>query len=64
MNGLALMRINDDDISQLLCTLDEDGVIQRPTIGEKTRFRSKLEDWKIMVKLEKNKQENNGTENE
>jgi hypothetical protein len=64
MNGLALMRINDDDISQLLCTLDEDGVIQRPAIEEKTRFRSKLEDWKIMVKLEKNKQENNGTENE
>ncbi|CAF0878197.1 unnamed protein product [Rotaria sordida] len=56
IDGLTLMRMNDDNISQMLCTFDEDGIIEKPTTEVKTKFKEKLEDWKVMVELEQNKQ--------
>ncbi|CAF3581439.1 unnamed protein product [Rotaria sp. Silwood1] len=31
IDGLALMRMSDDNISQMLCTFDEDEIIEKPT---------------------------------
>ncbi|CAF4688533.1 unnamed protein product [Rotaria sp. Silwood1] len=56
IDGLALMRMSDDNISQMLCTFDEDEIIEKPTDEVKTKFKEKLEDWKVMVELEQNKQ--------
>ncbi len=46
IDGRALWRLTDDDISQLFLEVNEDGTIQEPTIGVKSRFRTKLTEWK------------------
>jgi len=47
IDGNALMRLTDNDISQLFLEVNEDGTIQEPTIGIKSRFRTKLMQWKM-----------------
>jgi hypothetical protein len=47
IDGNALMRLTDNDISQLFLEMNEDGTIQEPTIGLKSRFRTKLIEWKM-----------------
>jgi hypothetical protein len=47
IDGDALMRLTDNDISQLFLEVNEDGTIQEPTIGIKSRFRTKLMQWKM-----------------
>ncbi len=47
IDGNALMRLTDNDISQLFLEMNEDGTIQEPTIGVKSRFRTKLIEWKM-----------------
>ncbi|CAF1447752.1 unnamed protein product, partial [Rotaria magnacalcarata] len=55
IDGSALMRMDKDNISQILCTSDENGIIKRPTSEVKFKFREKLDDWQIMVELEQSK---------
>ena len=42
INGSALMKLTDEDIVQLLSEVDENGILQRPTIGAQSRFRAKV----------------------
>ena len=41
------MKLTDDDIGQLLLEVNEDGIIQEPTIGTKSRFRTILAELKM-----------------
>ncbi|CAM2724483.1 unnamed protein product [Rotaria socialis] len=54
IDGSALMRMDNDNISQILGTSDENGIVKRPTSEVKFKFREKLDDWKIMAELEQN----------
>jgi len=47
IDGNALLRLTDQDISQLFSKINEDGTIQEPTIGVKSRFRLILTEWKM-----------------
>jgi hypothetical protein len=47
IDGNALLRLTDQDISQLFSEIHEDGTIQEPTIGVKSRFRLILTKWKM-----------------
>jgi hypothetical protein len=47
IDGHTLLRLTDEDISQLFSEVHEDGTIQEPTIGVKSRFRILLEEWKM-----------------
>jgi hypothetical protein len=42
IDGCALLKLTDEDITQLLSEVDENGVLQRPTIGAQSRFRAKV----------------------
>ncbi|CAF2676130.1 unnamed protein product [Rotaria sp. Silwood2] len=53
IDGNALMKLTNDDFVQLLVEVNGDGMIQEPTIGMKSRFRTMLIEWK-----RENKQEN------
>ena len=52
-----MMRLTDDDIQQLFMQINEDGTMKEATIGTKSRFRTKLIEWKEMIgqEIEKNK---------
>jgi hypothetical protein len=52
IDGYALMKLTDDDLSQLLAGINEDGSVQELTIGLKSRFRIKLMEWKIQNEQE------------
>ena len=43
------MNLTDVDITELLLAINEDGTIEKPTIGVKSRFRIKLMEWKMNV---------------
>jgi hypothetical protein len=55
INGKAMMRLTDEDIQQLFMKIDEDGTIKEATIGTKSRFRTKLVEWKMMIGQENEK---------
>ncbi|CAF3683782.1 unnamed protein product [Rotaria sp. Silwood1] len=60
IDGNALIKLKDDDIMQLLSEVNEDGMIQEPTIGIKSRFRTMLIEWK---RENEHKNQNNQNEN-
>lgn len=43
------MKLTDDEISQLFIEVDEDGAKVEPIIGIKSRFRTKLTEWKSNI---------------
>ncbi|CAF3939108.1 unnamed protein product, partial [Adineta steineri] len=63
IDGNALMKLTDDDISQLLLQINTDGSIQESTIGIKSRFRTILKEWKTENQQKKKKNRNKATNN-
>ena len=47
IDGQVLMKLTDDDISQLFYAVNEDGTTHEATIGAKSRFRTKLLEWRM-----------------
>ncbi len=41
------MSLTDNDISELFFEVNEDGTNRESTIGVKSRFRTKLKEWKM-----------------
>ncbi|CAF1029912.1 unnamed protein product [Adineta steineri] len=63
IDGNALMKLTDYDISELLLQINTDGSIQESTIGIKSRFRTILKEWKIENQQKKKKNRNKATNN-
>lgn len=55
IDGKALIKLTDDDIVQLFLEINEDGMLIEPTIGTKSRFRTKLMEWRMVFERENNK---------
>jgi hypothetical protein len=55
IDGEALMGLQHDDISKLLTILDEDGMIQNPTVRTQRKFKTILEEYQTLFKQERKK---------
>jgi hypothetical protein len=50
IDGVALIGLQNTDITKLLTVSDEDGTIRNPKMRTQRKFRAKLEEYKTLVK--------------